>query len=518
MSTSQSAPKKTLALLILDGWGVREDAPDNAIATAHTPVLDNLYATCPNTLVDGSGLAVGLPDGQMGNSEVGHVNLGAGRIVYQDLTRIGKAIEDGSFNHNPVLCDALNKARDAGGRVHIMGLLSPGGVHSHEDHMLAMVRMAAQQGAGDIIVHGFLDGRDTPPRSAAPSIQRFEALFEELGKGRFGSLCGRYFAMDRDNRWDRIERAYRLLTEAHTDLQFDNAQAALDAAYQREESDEFVQPSWVGDRTPVSDNDAVIFMNFRADRARELTQAFTDAQFDRFQRKASPVLADFVMLTEYAATLKAPVAFPPESLNNVLGEWLAKHGRTQLRISETEKYAHVTFFFSGGREEEYDGERRVLIPSPDVATYDMKPEMSSEELTDALVEAVDSHDYDVIICNYPNGDMVGHTGNFDAAVKACEAVDRSVGRVVEALQRQGGECLITADHGNAEQMADAGTGQSHTAHTSMPVPFIYVGREAIPVDGGRLSDIAPTMLHLLGITQPTEMTGHTLMQLKDTNS
>ncbi|MGX5915446.1 2,3-bisphosphoglycerate-independent phosphoglycerate mutase [Aliidiomarina sp. Khilg15.8] len=515
MSTSQSSPKKTLALLILDGWGVREDAPDNAIAAAHTPVLDNLYATCPHTLVDGSGLAVGLPDGQMGNSEVGHVNLGAGRIVYQDLTRIGKAIEDGSFNQNAVLSAAVTKAKEADGHVHIMGLLSPGGVHSHEDHMLAMVRMAAAQGAKDIVVHGFLDGRDTPPRSAAPSIARFEALFSELGKGRFGSLCGRYFAMDRDNRWDRIERAYRLLTEAHTDLHFDKAAQALEAAYQREESDEFVQPSWIGAQTPISDGDAVIFMNFRADRARELTQAFTDRDFDRFERKATPKLADFVMLTEYAATLKAPTAFPPESLNNVLGEWLAKHDRTQLRISETEKYAHVTFFFSGGREEEYEGERRVLIPSPDVATYDMKPEMSSEELTDALVEAIDKSEYDVIICNYPNGDMVGHTGNFDAAVKACEAVDRSVGRVVEALKKQGGECLITADHGNAEQMADAGTGQSHTAHTSMPVPFIYVGRDAIPVDGGRLSDVAPTMLHLLGITQPTEMTGRTLMQLKD---
>lgn len=518
MSTSQSSPKKTLALLILDGWGVREDAPDNAIAAARTPVLDNLYATCPNTLVDGSGLAVGLPDGQMGNSEVGHVNLGAGRIVYQDLTRISKAIEDGSFDHNPALTAALRKAKEAGGRVHVMGLLSPGGVHSHEDHMLAMVRLAASQGADDILVHGFLDGRDTPPRSAAPSIERFEALFDELGKGRFASLCGRYFAMDRDNRWDRIERAYRLLTEAHTELRFDNARQALEAAYQREESDEFVQPSWIGPQTPIHDNDAVIFMNFRADRARELTQAFTDSKFDRFKRNAEPKLADFVMLTEYAASLNAPVAFPPESLNNVLGEWLAKHHRTQLRISETEKYAHVTFFFSGGREEEFAGEQRVLIPSPDVATYDMQPEMSSEELTDSLVEAIEKAEFDVIICNYPNGDMVGHTGNFDAAVKACEAVDHSVGRVVEALRKQGGECLITADHGNAEQMADAGTGQSHTAHTSMPVPFIYVGRDAIPVDGGRLSDIAPTMLHLLGMQQPTEMTGHTLMQLKDDNA
>ncbi|MCC5879524.1 MAG: 2,3-bisphosphoglycerate-independent phosphoglycerate mutase [Idiomarina sp.] len=511
---SPATRKKTLALLILDGWGLREDAPDNAISAARTPVLDKLYAERPWTEVDGSGMAVGLPDGQMGNSEVGHVNLGAGRIVYQDFTRISKAIEEQTFEQNEVLVNALEAANTAGGRVHIMGLLSPGGVHSHEQHLFAMARMAATYGANDVLVHGFLDGRDTPPRSAKASIEGFNKVLAQAGCGRIASLCGRYYAMDRDNRWDRVERAYRLLTEAKADFYYDDALSALDAAYARDESDEFVQPSWIGEQAPIRDGDTVIFMNFRADRARELTHAFVDSDFAQFDRQNHPALANFVMLTEYAADIKAPVAFPPESLDNVLGEWLAKHDKTQLRISETEKYAHVTFFFSGGREHEFDGEKRVLIPSPQVATYDLQPEMSSVELTDAVVEAIDSGEFDVLICNYPNGDMVGHTGNFDAAVQACEAVDRSVGRVVEALQRNHGECLITADHGNAEQMADHMTGQSHTAHTSMPVPFIYVGRDATPVNGGRLSDVAPTILHLLGLPQPPEMTGKTLMQLK----
>lgn len=513
MTRSSGTRKKTLALLILDGWGLRDDAPDNAIAAAHTPVLDKLYQDYPNTQVDGSGMAVGLPDGQMGNSEVGHVNLGAGRVVYQDFTRISKAIEDKSFAANPVLNHALKQAQIAGGRVHIMGLLSPGGVHSHEDHLMAMVETAVEQGANDVVVHAFLDGRDTPPRSAQSSIERFEALFGRLGKGRFGSMVGRYYAMDRDNRWDRVERAYRLLTEAQADFYHGSAVSALQDAYGRDESDEFVQPTWIGEKAPIEDGDAVIFMNFRADRARELTRAFVDSDFSGFERKVRPALADFVMLTEYAADIKCPVAFPTVELTNVLGEWLAKHDKTQLRISETEKYAHVTFFFSGGREQEFQGEKRVLIPSPNVATYDLQPEMSSTELTDALVEAIDSGEFDLIVCNYPNGDMVGHTGNFDAAVQACEAVDRCIGRVVEALQRNQGECLITADHGNAEQMADHQTGQSHTAHTSQPVPFIYVGRQAKPVEGGRLSDVAPTILHLLGIEQPEEMTGKTLMQL-----
>lgn len=505
-----------LALLILDGWGHREAAPDNAIVAANTPNLDALWNNYPHTLVNGSGEAVGLPDGQMGNSEVGHVNLGAGRVVYQDLTRISKAIADGEFRNNPVLTDAIDAAISNDKAIHIMGLLSPGGVHSHEDHILAMVDLAAEKGAKTIYVHGFLDGRDTPPRSAKPTLERFENRFAQAGTGRFASICGRYFAMDRDQRWDRIEQAWQLLVDGKGKHQYDSSEDALANAYERGERDEFVAPTIIGDAAPINDGDAVFFMNFRADRARQLSHAFLDENFDGFKRSRKPKLSQFVMLTEYDAQLTGgAVAYAAESLNNVLGEWLAKHDKTQLRISETEKYAHVTFFFSGGREQEFKGEKRVLVPSPDVATYDLKPEMSSEELTDKLVDAIQSGSFDVIVCNYPNGDMVGHTGNFDAAVKACEAVDKSVGRVVEALQKVGGECLITADHGNAEQMNDDHTGQSHTAHTSQPVPFIYVGREATARDGARLSDVAPTMLHLLGMEQPQEMTGTSIMKLKN---
>ena len=510
-----SAQRKPLALLILDGWGHREAAPDNAIAAAHTPNMDKLWQTCTHTLVDGSGMAVGLPHGQMGNSEVGHVNLGAGRIVYQDFTRISKAIADGDFFTNPVLTDAVDAAVAEQKAVHIMGLLSPGGVHSHEDHLLAMVELAAQRGAEHIYVHGFLDGRDTPPRSAKASIERFEAKFASLGKGRFASLVGRYYAMDRDKRWERIEQAWQLLIAGRAEYHAASALDGLAAAYTRDENDEFVKPTTIGDQVEMRDGDAVIFMNFRADRARQLSHTFLDEDFAGFDRGRVPKLSSFVMLTEYEANLKGPIAYPPESLKNVLGDWLAQHHKTQLRISETEKYAHVTFFFSGGREETFPGEERVLIPSPDVATYDLKPEMSSVELTDKLVAAIHSGDYDVIICNYPNGDMVGHTGNFEAAVKACEAVDASIGRVVAALQQVGGECLITADHGNAEQMVDHSTGQCHTAHTSELVPFIYVGRPAQARDGGRLSDVAPTMLHLLGLPQPKEMTGTPIVTLTD---
>lgn len=507
-------PHTPLALLILDGWGHREAAADNAIAAAHTPNMDVLWQNYPHTLVDGSGMAVGLPDGQMGNSEVGHVNLGAGRIVYQDFTRISKAIADGEFFHNSVLVDAVDGALAKDGAVHIMGLLSPGGVHSHEDHLLAMVELAAQRGVKRIYVHAFLDGRDTPPRSAKPTIERFEQLFSKLGVGRFASLCGRYYAMDRDKRWDRVEQAWQVIVEGQAPFHADSAGAGLAQAYERDESDEFVKPTRIGDAAPIQDGDSVVFMNFRADRARELSHAFVTDGFDDFAQPRRPNLAAFVSLTEYAKDIHSQVAFPPEELNNVLGEWLAKQGYTQLRISETEKYAHVTFFFSGGREQEFDGETRELVPSPKVATYDLQPEMSSEELTDKLVAAIKSGQQDVIICNYPNGDMVGHTGNFDAAVKAVEAVDRSIGRVVEALSKVGGECLITADHGNAEQMQDHSTGQSHTAHTSELVPFIYVGRDADARDGGTLSDVAPTMLHLLGLEQPEEMTGTPIVTLK----
>jgi len=509
---------KPLVLLILDGWGYREDPADNAIAQANTPVMDRLWRDCPHSLISGSGMDVGLPDGQMGNSEVGHVNLGSGRVVYQELTRITKAISDGDFFENPVLTGAVQTAVQAGKAVHLMGLLSPGGVHSHEDHLMAMIELAARQGADKIYLHAFLDGRDTPPRSAEASLIRVQQRCAELGKGQIASVIGRYFAMDRDKRWDRVEQAYDLIVDGVAAYTATDAVSALQAAYERGENDEFVKATAIvgDDAQPVQlqDGDALIFMNFRADRARQFSRTFTEPSFDAFARKRVVQLGAFVQLTEYAADIKAPVAYPPESLNNVLGEWLAKHQKTQLRISETEKYAHVTFFFSGGREDVFPGEERILIPSPNVATYDLQPEMNSTLLTDKLVEAIHSEKFDVIICNYPNGDMVGHTGILSAAVKAVEAVDHCIGRVVAALEAVGGECIITADHGNAEQMVDHESGQAHTAHTSDPVPLIYVGRPAEVVDGGILSDIAPTMLTLLGMPVPAEMTGKVLFQVR----
>ena len=500
----------------MDGWGDNPDTRFNAVANAKTPNLDALTAKYAHTDIQASGIYVGLPDGQMGNSEVGHTNIGAGRVVYQELTRITKAIEDGDFFKNQVLCDAVDKAVKAGKAVHIMGLMSPGGVHSHEKHIVAMIKLAAQRGAKKIYFHPFLDGRDVPPRSAQSDIELFEKLFKELGVGRIVSLVGRYYAMDRDNRWNRVQAAYDLLTEAKSGFApFATASEALKAAYDRGENDEFVKASVVGDPVKMEDGDSLIFMNFRADRARQITRAFVndDSAFTGFKRAFRPKLADFVMLTQYAADIKTACAYPPEDLVNTLGEWLSKHGKTQLRISETEKYAHVTFFFNGGVETVFPGEDRILIQSPKVATYDLQPEMSSQELTDKLCAAIESGKYDVIICNYPNGDMVGHTGVFEAAVKACEAVDHSIGRVVESLKKVGGECLITADHGNCERMKDMTTGQPYTAHTNLPVPFIYFGRKAAMREGGRLCDIAPTMLKLLGMEQPKEMTGESIVKL-----
>lgn len=509
---------KPLVLLILDGWGYREDPTDNAIAQANTPVMDRLWRDYPHSLISGSGMDVGLPDGQMGNSEVGHVNLGSGRVVYQDFTRITKSIQDGDFFTNPVLTQAVRGAVTKQKAVHIMGLLSPGGVHSHEDHLIAMLDLAAREGAERIYLHAFLDGRDTPPRSAKASLQRVQAHFALLGKGQIASIVGRYYAMDRDKRWDRVEQAYDLLTSGHAPYSASDAVSALEAAYERGENDEFVKataiPSATGEHIHLDDGDALIFMNFRADRARQFSRCFTDANFADFARKRVVNLSSFVQLTEYASDINAPIAYAPEGLNNVLGEWLASHGKTQLRISETEKYAHVTFFFSGGREELFAGEERILIPSPAVATYDLQPEMNSTLLTDKLVDAIHSGKFDVIICNYPNGDMVGHTGVLAAAIKAVEAVDTSIGRVVEALAQVGGECLITADHGNCEQMVDYDSGQAHTAHTSDPVPLIYVGRAANVTEGGILSDIAPTMLTLMGMPVPAEMTGKVLFHVK----
>ena len=511
--------KKSMVLIILDGWGYSENQESNAIYHANTPVLDKLQAEYPTMLINTSGMAVGLPEGQMGNSEVGHVNLGAGRVVYQDFTRITKSIADDEFQQNPALAKAVDSAVSNDKAVHIFGLMSPGGVHSHEDHIFAMIDSAYQKGARKIYLHAFLDGRDTPPRSAQASLEKAQQKFADLGCGQVASIVGRYYAMDRDQRWERVEAAYDLVVDGQAQYSETDAVEALLAAYQRDENDEFVKPTAIksadGKTITINDGDALIFMNFRADRARQFTRCFTEANFDGFTRKRTPKVADFVMLTEYAADINTSCAFPPEALNNVLGEWLEKQQRTQLRISETEKYAHVTFFFSGGRENEFTGEKRVLIPSPQVATYDLQPEMNSVKLTDELVSAIESGDYDFIVCNYPNGDMVGHTGKYDAAVKACEAVDSAIGRVVDALKATGSECLITADHGNAEQMVNPTTGQAHTAHTCEPVPLIYVGRKATPAKAGTLSDIAPTVLTLMGMEQPEEMTGTPLMQLND---
>ncbi|KAA0010640.1 2,3-bisphosphoglycerate-independent phosphoglycerate mutase [Billgrantia pellis] len=515
-------PPRPVALIILDGYGHNPDPTDNAVAAARTPNMDRLWQERPHALLHTDGRYVGLPEGQMGNSEVGHMNLGAGRVVYQELTRISKAIEDGDLDTIAALTDAIDAAVTAGRAVHLLGLLSPGGVHSHEDHILAMAELAARRGAQRIYVHGFLDGRDMPPRSALASIERTNARLAELvgaDNGFVASIVGRYFAMDRDNRWDRVEKAYRLLTEGVGEFEVTSAEQGLRDAYARDENDEFVSATVIqaehGPAT-IADGDAVIFMNFRADRARELTRAFVEDDFDGFERRARPALAggSLVTLTRYAADISAPAAFPPADLHNTLGEVMESRGLTQLRVAETEKYAHVTFFFSGGREAEFEGETRVLVPSPqDVKTYDEKPEMSAVEVTDRLVEAIDSGRYDLIVCNYANGDMVGHTGDFDAAVKAIEAVDACVGRVVEAIERAGGACLVTADHGNAEQMVNPDTGVAQTAHTTFEVPLIYVGPRSVKLlDDGRLCDIAPTLLTMMEQPIPEEMTGRVLIE------
>ncbi|HBT58415.1 MAG: phosphoglycerate mutase (2,3-diphosphoglycerate-independent) [Pseudomonadales bacterium] len=507
-----TAAPKPVVLMILDGFGYSESPDSNAIMAARTPVWDKLWASAPHTLVSGSGMDVGLPDGQMGNSEVGHMNLGAGRVVYQDFTRVTKSIQDGDFFENPVICGAVDKAVAAGRAVHVMGLLSPGGVHSHEEQLAAMVELAARRGAENIYLHAFLDGRDTPPKSAEASLQMMEDTYARLGKGRTVSLIGRYYAMDRDNRWERVEAAYNLITEGRGEFGAQTAADGLAAAYERGESDEFVKATTIGAPVRVEDGDAVIFMNFRADRARELSRAFVEPGFSGFARQRELKLAGYVMLTQYAADIPAPCAYPPATLENVLGEYLAKQGKTQLRIAETEKYAHVTFFFSGGREEPFEGEERILIPSPQVATYDLQPQMSAPEVTDRIVEAIEQQRYDVIIVNYANGDMVGHTGVFDAAVAAVECLDSCIDRISTALAKVGGEALITADHGNVEQMSDEHTGQAHTAHTCEPVPFVYVGPRQVELrDGGILSDVAPTLLTLLGLPQPAEMTGRSII-------
>lgn len=510
--------RKPTALIILDGWGHRDPAADNAISNARTPFWDKLWQNQPKTLINTSGMFVGLPQGQMGNSEVGHMNLGAGRVVYQSLTRIDKDLEDGKFQSNEALCNAIDKAVANGKAVHIMGLLSPGGVHSHEDHMLAAAELAAARGAKEVYIHAFLDGRDMPPRSARPSLEKAAARMKSLGVGRVATIVGRYFAMDRDNRWDRVEAAYNAMTLGEAEFTCDDPVTALDQAYERGENDEFVKATHIrAEGQPegtINDGDTVLFMNFRADRAREMTRTFVEPEFDGFDRRKHPELADFVMLTEYAADIKTSCAYPPEQLANGLGEYMASQGKTQLRIAETEKYAHVTFFFNGGLETPFEGEDRILVPSPKVATYDLQPEMSAPEVTDKLVEAIKSGKYDLIVCNYANGDMVGHTGKMDAAVKAAECLDQCVQRVVEALDEVGGEALITADHGNCEQMTDPKSGQVHTSHTIGPVPLVYTGHRNVNLkDDGSLCDIAPTLLTLMGLQQPQEMSGHSLAEI-----
>ena len=512
-----SVTPKPMVLLILDGWGYREDPAFNAIAAARKPNWDRLWARYPHTLIRTSGAAVGLPGDQMGNSEVGHLNLGSGRVVYQEFTRVSRSIKTGSFFTNATLTDAVDLAVNTERAVHILGLLSPGGVHSHEEHIHAMAELAVKRGAKKVYMHAFLDGRDTPPRSAAASLRLMEDKFRELGGGRIASIIGRYYAMDRDHRWPRIQAAYDLITQGKAEYQAETALKGLEQAYGRDEGDEFVKATAIvpaGEQpVRIEDGDVVVFMNYRSDRARQITRPFIEPDFDGFQREYIPKIASFVSLTEYNSEFDIPVAFPAERLTNVFGEYAASLGLRQLRIAETEKYAHVTFFFNGGVEEPFAGEDRVLVPSPMVATYDLKPEMSAFELTDKLVEAIEGQHYDVIICNYANPDMVGHTGQFDAAVKAIEALDQCIGRIDAALQKVGGEMLITADHGNAEQMRNEETGQPHTAHSTCPVPLIYVGRPAIMHEnGGSLCDVVPTMLYAMNLPKPNEMSGRPLIE------
>lgn len=508
-------------LMILDGIGHREDPKDNAVLAANTPNLDMLKAGCPHGLISGSGMDVGLPDGQFGNSEVGHMNLGAGRILYQDSTRIMSEIASGEFFNNPVLTQAVRATLDNEGALHILGLLSDGGVHAHIDHIKAMAKLALSQGAMQVFVHAFLDGRDTPPQSAESYVADIESYFSQInaefdGDAKIASIIGRFFAMDRDKRWDRVQACFELLSEGKAVRTAASASDAIRQAYAAGETDEFVAATFIEEDGVICDNDGIVFMNFRADRARELSLAFVEADFDGFERHIVPELSAFVMLTKYSDVLadnpKTSIAYQPTSLANTLGEYLQNQGKTQLRIAETEKYAHVTFFFSGGREALYDGESRILVNSPDVKTYDLKPEMSAFEVTEKLNAAIDSGEFDVLIVNYANGDMVGHTGDFAAAVKAVEAVDTCIGKVVEHVRAAGGHLIITADHGNCEQMQDYDSGQVHTQHTTELVPFIYVGDRALSVrDGGRLCDVAPTILHLMGLDKPSEMTGVSLL-------
>ena len=508
--------KKPTVLMILDGYGLRDKTEGNAVALANTPVMDKLMAEYPFVKGNASGMAVGLPEGQMGNSEVGHLNMGAGRIIYQELTKITKAIEDGDFFENQALLAACKNAKENNTALHMMGLVSDGGVHSHNGHIYGLLELAKRQGVEKVYVHCFLDGRDTPPASGKEYVEALEAKMKEIGIGEVASVSGRYYAMDRDNRWDRVERAYNALVKGEG-VQAESATAGIQASYDADKTDEFVEPMViVKDGAPVAtvkDGDSVIFFNFRPDRAREITRTFCDDNFEGFDR-GERVKTTFVCFTEYDVTIQnKQVAFVKEEITNTFGEFLAAHNMTQARIAETEKYAHVTFFFNGGVEEPNKGEDRILVKSPKVATYDLKPEMSAYEVCDKLVDAIKSDKYDVIIINFANPDMVGHTGVEDAAIKAIEAVDECVGKAVDALKEVDGQMFICADHGNAEQLIDETTGEPFTAHTTNPVPFILVNADPAYKlrEGGCLADIAPTLIELMGMEQPKEMTGKSLL-------
>ena len=500
-------------LLILDGFGHRLEGDDNAILAANTPNWDALKARYPYNTLDASEHNVGLPSGQFGNSEVGHLNIGAGRIVQQDISRIDCDIEAGTLAANPVLAQAITTANQNNSTLHIMGLLSDGGVHSHENHIHALIEGAQAANVGRIAIHAFLDGRDTPPRSAETYLARLDDVLARCPDARVVTVCGRYWAMDRDKRWERMAAPYQALVEGEAEFHADNTRAALAAGYARDENDEFIKATTIGEPLKMQDGDVVVFMNFRADRARQLTSALTDPAFDGFSGR-QPKFAMFTSLTSYGAAYRHPVAYAPQKISNTLGEYLSAQGLKQLRIAETEKYPHVTYFFNGGEEQIYPGEDRILVPSPKVATYDLQPEMNAPEVTDKIIDAINSQQYATIICNYANGDMVGHTGVFDAAVKAVETLDVCVKRCVDTMLANGGEVLITADHGNCEQMHDPIHHQAHTQHTLEKVPLLYIGRNATLQDNGALRDIAPTLLAMMGLPQPTEMTGRSLIHFQ----
>ncbi|WP_262690665.1 2,3-bisphosphoglycerate-independent phosphoglycerate mutase [Kordiimonas aestuarii] len=511
MSEQATKTPKPVVLCILDGWGYREDSTDNAIKLAKTPNYSRLWDSASRAWLKTSGMAVGLPEGQMGNSEVGHMNLGGGRVVLQDLPRIDEAVANGTLNSNDQLVAFIEKLEKSGGVAHVMGLLSPGGVHSHQRHMAALVKAISSSGV-PVRIHAFLDGRDTPPRSALAYIEEFEDAIADCKDAHIATIAGRYWAMDRDKRWDRVAKAYNAMVKGNGIEKADSAKAAVEAAYERDENDEFVAATILGDYRGMADGDGLLMANFRADRAREILTALVDPEFDGFDRGEPVKFAAQAGMVEYSAALSEflPVLFPSADIKNSLGEVLANQGIAQLRIAETEKYAHVTFFFNGGAESVFEGEDRILIPSPDVATYDLKPEMSAPEVTDKIVDAVESGKYGAIIVNYANPDMVGHTGILSAAIKAVETIDTCIARLEEAVVKAGGALIVTADHGNVEMMKDESTGQAHTAHTSFDVPVLMIGSEAGLKDG-RLADIAPTVLELLGIEQPTEMSGHSLL-------